>query len=304
MENKINVAALLKGCPKGMKLDCTLFEDVELDCIVDGNKWPIKLIIKDDAMGDAPLSLTKEGYYSTAHNPKCIIFPKGKTTWEGFQGPFVNGDAVATNSGVWIGLIEKQESGSVMTTHCVIKSDGSFEAYIGEKERWQFSRLATEEEKERLFKAIKDNGYKWNAEKKRLEKLIKPKFKVGDRIKHVVGREEVATVIGVEETHYNLDSKVGTSAFTISLQCEWELVPNKFDINTLKPYKSEVLYRNTLNGRWKPAFWGAYTYLEGHQSHKFLTTNGFAHYCIPYEGNEHLMGKQDDCSEFYKTWKE
>ena len=44
---KINVAELLKDCPKGMKLNCTLFEDVEFDCIIGGNKWPIRLIIKD-----------------------------------------------------------------------------------------------------------------------------------------------------------------------------------------------------------------------------------------------------------------
>ena len=38
------------------------------------------------------------------------------------------------------------------------------------------ARFATEEEKQKLFKAIKDNGYKWNAETKTLEKLVKPKF--------------------------------------------------------------------------------------------------------------------------------
>ena len=26
--------------------------------------------------------------------------------------------------------------------------------------------------------------------------------------------------------------------------------------------------------------------------------------CIPYEGNEHLLGKTDDCDEYYKTWEE
>ena len=26
MENKINIAELLKDCPKGMKLDCTIFD--------------------------------------------------------------------------------------------------------------------------------------------------------------------------------------------------------------------------------------------------------------------------------------
>lgn len=36
----------------------------------------------------------------------------------------------------------------------------------------EIMRFATEEEKEKLFKAIKENGYKWNAETKTLEKLI------------------------------------------------------------------------------------------------------------------------------------
>ena len=24
--------------------------------------------------------------------------------------------------------------------------------------------------------------------------------------------------------------------------------------------------------------------------------------CIPYEGNEHLLGTTDDCDDYYKTW--
>lgn len=42
-------------------------------------------------------------------------------------------------------------------------------------------RLATEEEKQKLFDVIKDKGYKWNAETKTLEKLIESKFKISDR---------------------------------------------------------------------------------------------------------------------------
>ena len=26
--------------------------------------------------------------------------------------------------------------------------------------------------------------------------------------------------------------------------------------------------------------------------------------CIPFEGNELLLGTTDDCSEYYKTWEE
>jgi hypothetical protein len=39
-------------------------------------------------------------------------------------------------------------------------------------------RFATEEEKQKLFQAIKDHGYKWNAETKTLEKLVEPKFDI------------------------------------------------------------------------------------------------------------------------------
>lgn len=43
-------------------------------------------------------------------------------------------------------------------------------------------RLATEEEKQKLFDAIKANGYKWNAKTKSLKRLV-PIFKVEDKIK-------------------------------------------------------------------------------------------------------------------------
>lgn len=26
--------------------------------------------------------------------------------------------------------------------------------------------------------------------------------------------------------------------------------------------------------------------------------------CIPYEGNEHLLGTTNDCDKFYKNWEE
>ena len=32
---KINIAELLRDCPTGMELDCTLFEGLEFDGIVD-----------------------------------------------------------------------------------------------------------------------------------------------------------------------------------------------------------------------------------------------------------------------------
>jgi hypothetical protein len=76
-----------------------------------------------------------------------------------------------------------------------------------------------------------------------------------------------------------------------------EIVPNKFDISTLVPFESKVLVRNDNEQRWIPAFWG------GRREDGYVTTFGWSKYCVPYEGNEHLLDKTDDCDSFYKTWE-
>lgn len=171
---KLNLLPILKDCPKGMELNCTMFYNVKFDCIVeDGDNYPIRCFIETE-IGHNAIWFTKYGEYCTGDNPKCVIFPKGKTTWEGFQRPFKDGEIVATYDGRWIGITEGGESCRPVPTYCVIMNDDKFEAYHDEKIKWAFTRLATEGEKEKLFKAIKDNGYRWDAEKKKLEKLVEP----------------------------------------------------------------------------------------------------------------------------------
>ena len=155
------------------------------------------------------------------------------------------------------------------------------------------SRLATEEEKEKLFQAIKDNGYHWNSETNTLEELVEPKFKVGDKIKLNSG-----SIIEISEiNNYFYISTTGWK-FYIKNQDTYELVPNKFDINTLKPFESKVLVRNWKSDYWKPAIFG---FTEKNEKFTFYVEGGnFFNKCIPYEGNEHLLGTNDDCDEYYK----
>jgi hypothetical protein len=49
--------------------------------------------------------------------------------------------------------------------YCVLKGSNGLEIYHNEK-RNGVSRLATEEEKQRLFNALRENNYEWNSEKK------------------------------------------------------------------------------------------------------------------------------------------
>ena len=299
---KINIAELLKYCPKGMELYCTMIDNVvfeKLDFI--SFHHPI-IIRRTDS--NKTIHLTKYGQYSDEEDYKCVIFPKGKTTWEGFVPPcqFKDGDVISDSFGSCIFKREGKIKGTV-DYYCGISSDSDYFSVKDNKCRPDGHygnivdyRLATEEEKEKLFQAIKENGYNWNPETKTLKKLVQPKFKVGDRIKSKVLKSNINTITKVCENHYELDE-----GFVLKLDCQdkWELILNKFDISTLVPFESRVLVRAADNQFWRPAIWGV-----KQKDWDFYCVVGGEMWeqCIPYECNEHLIGKTNDCADFYKTW--
>lgn len=185
MENKINIAELLKDCPSGMELDCTMFDNVTFERVAHNGIWINYL---NDKNYKYEIYLDNEGCLPVASlnltTTKCVIFPKDKTTWEGFQRPFKDGDIVTwKDRGSLVAFIYKERKDVVLVKHHFALYTGS----LGTVTDGEISLVeneivfATEEEKQKLFDAIKDNGYKWNEEKKVLEKLLS--FKVGDRIK-------------------------------------------------------------------------------------------------------------------------
>lgn len=316
---KINVAELLKDCPKGMELDCVLSDKVELECVDMNCQYPIRILIGGKCIED----LTAEGYLSHiafgTKGAKCVIFPKGKTTWEGFVPPckFKDGDIITDSLGTCIFKGEGEFEGTV-NYYCGISNDyfcvkddkcnpSGHYGYIVNY------RLSTEEEKERLFRAIKDNGYQWNTETKTLEKL--PKFKVGDKIRNVIVNLGIHTVLNVDTSGYAVkkDDQYGNFRVNFDGEKNWELVPdvkpfdkvgdriksvmsssNKFDIKTLKPF-DKVLMRSSNAREWVATFYSHYS------NNKFYGCGMCCSQCIPYEGNEHLLGTTDDCDTFCKT---
>lgn len=153
----------------------------------------------------------------------------------------------------------------------------------------------------RMFQKLFKNGYKWNEETKALEKLIVPKFKVGDRIKNKYTCE-VATIAQVREFDYIATIGDTETAIKRTFENHWELTPNKFDISTLKPF-DEVLVRLNNDNVWCCAFSSHINDGLQRYCYKYVTTAGKSYpQMIPYEGNEHLLGTTKDCDEFYKTW--
>ena len=175
MEQKINIAELLKDCPKGMELDCTMIDNVVFEKLdVRSSHHPIIIRRTDSKDSNTTIHLTKYGQYSDEEDYKCVIYPKGKTTWEGFQRPFEDGDIVAYDDPYRDYLqifIFKDKKENNTLSDCYLMLDVEDDELYLEDGMYYVTRFATEEEKKKLFQAIKNNGYNWNAETKTLEKL-------------------------------------------------------------------------------------------------------------------------------------
>lgn len=127
--------------------------------------------------------------------------------------------------------------------------------------------------------------------------MIEPIFKKGDKVRVKNGVSEPRIIDEVCDRFYTL-VPIGSIDFTD--QHNWELVPNKFNINALKPFESRVLVRDYSYEPWRVSFWGCL--LDNELSFKYDTIRGPYKQCIPYEGNEHLLGRMEDCADFYKNW--
>jgi hypothetical protein len=306
---KINVAELLRDCPKGMELDCTMYENLYFDSLNADYYGTINCYTLIDGIKTS-INLTKYGTFNNHPGAKCVIYPKGKTTWEGFVPPckFKDGDVLFVETIVnrWIFIYKENENEENICKYVAIPDQHPHHIYIVyeniplcSKETVSKIRFATEKEKEKLFQAIKDNGYRWNPETKALEELIDPIFKVGDKIRLKENHNYIYTITGIREKENKYECGV-TFVLRFSEQDNWELVPDKFDINTLIPFESRVLARDNVKEKWYPGIWG---YYDKDSTYPYKLIGVISRYCIPYEGNEHLLGTTKDCDKFYRTWE-
>lgn len=422
----MTIAELLKNCPQGMELKCTMWDKVILDHVDMNSNYPIRI----KKMGGEIESLTENGCFNFDLGAKCVIFPTDKDTWYGFVPPlnFKDGDIVYFEryGNKYLAIFKKIRCNFLCTYTYFSNISISLSVASYDIKCLKEIRLATEKEKENLFKELKHQGYRWNAETKTLEKLINPKFKVGDIIKTKIKNcdychssivaeirdncfiiktldgfnhsyitdklpfskqddwelvsEEIKpkfkvgdvvqdedgyrveiTEVDIDDECYGYISKIANGIggisfkeqddwelvsdeikpkfkvgdkikrkntneehtitevtestyeysitkycdgyITIKSQDEWELVNNKFDITTLVPFETKVLVRDNESQNWRPAIWGYYAENCGNYLHGVVGGSCWR-YCIPYEGNEHLIGKDKDCDEFYQTWKE
>lgn len=176
----MNIAKILKYCPKGTKLYSPVYGDVTLHSIdsVD-KKFPILI---NDIKGNEWL-LTEEGHYTEYPNTECILFPsKDQRDWEKFRLPVKRGDIMMSDGRAFI--ISNEYADTIMGKYhgyiCGIDAFGKF-IVSQSNHHWtnSFYIPASEEAKKELFDKMKEAGYKWNADTLKLEK-IEPEFKEGE----------------------------------------------------------------------------------------------------------------------------
>ena len=278
MNENLNLVEILKDCPKGTKLYSSVFGSVELDHIDIRANYPIVIRLKDL---DVRECLTTEGTLFTEYDGECILFPsRDQRDWSKF---------------------EPKKEGLVST--CELK-DGDILSY-------QTVRFATEEEKQKLFEAIKDNCYEWNAETKTLKKLVKPKpkFKVGDKIVNRVNMymgdlSHQSVISEITEDKYILNDG---GYIHFKNQDIWELAPDKkhrFDPKTLQPF-DRVLVRLTKDCIWNATLFSHYDKEVNWGCYPCVTTSCKSYdKCIPYnDETKHLLGTSEEAPEYYRYWE-
>lgn len=305
-KERINVAEILRHCLAGMNLDCVCFENVVFDRVDDKNRIRCFVGSQRDEV-----SFNEYGCLNGSPSAKCVIFPKGGT-WENLSLKFSykDGDILylkSKNNFDWVFIYKHTRDDSI----CRYASMNDYDFYHNPDRPlisiidFKELRFATEEEKRKLFDVIRANGYRWNPETKTLEKLIVPKYKVGDVIQDKDSYKVKITDVNVEDEMYGYESVIvnGIGGIGFDRQDEWELVPDKFDVTTLKPF-DKVLVRLNSDCEWYCTSFSHISKDDSTFCYKYVTTAGKSYsMMIPYEGNEHLRGKIDNCADYYKNWE-
>lgn len=149
MENKINIAEILKDCPKGMELYSPVYGKVELWKVNSNSVYSIMTATSIDRAG----SFTSEGrLYEKYPSSECLLFPSsGMHDWTRF---FKRGDVVIKNGGGMAAVFDgwANDNYTEFNTTINLYCDGN----TGEEEvcTTLLFRKATEEERKQFVEKV------------------------------------------------------------------------------------------------------------------------------------------------------
>ena len=241
MENKINIANILRDYPMGTKLYSPLFGAVELLSIEDDfdYKYPISVRTKEKGSKDG---FTEEGYYHWGfRDVQCLLFPSSEMRdWSKF---FKRGDVVVSENVGMTVVFEGWATDDYRRFHTTIEHND-------EEEMWSH----------KLYEEFSTKDFAKATDNQRAEFIANAESHFGGKYNH--------------ET----------------LQVE----PVKFKCQ-FKPF-DKVLVRDCIEQKWEATIFSYYDQ-TAEEGFPYMCITSCYHYCIPYEGNEHLLGTTDPYTE-------
>lgn len=305
----MNIAEILKYCPKGTKLYCILCGNAELEEITNIGTIVIRKVV--DAISTS-YTLDYEGRYS--HSGECVLFPsKDQRDWNKFRLPVKRGDIMMSDNKAFI-ISDEYADAFNNAFHkyiCGIDTTGTFK--VSQLDTYWTSKFyipASEEAKKELFDKIAEAGYKWNADTLELEKL-EPKFKKGDVVSSKKGDLYLVLNTNNSTVHlltllYKDGNFIAYNTFSMTsedLTIATEEERNKFYSTLVREgYKYDKWQHKFIKQEFKPfdkvlvrgndtEFWKADIYLgyTKNNSCPYRCTKANYGRCIPYEGNEYLL---------------
>lgn len=236
MEKKdnINIAEILKDCPKGMKLYSPLFGEVELFISESGG---IAVYSKDNDGDNILNTFTENGmFYSEYPQSQCLIFPSlDMRDWKRF---FKRGDIVIKDGSDMAAVFDGWANDTYTEFNTTINLYCDNNTCEEEVCTTLLFRKATEEERKQFIEKV--------------ERILKGKYN--------------PEILQVE---------------SLKPECPF------------KPF-DKVLVRDADIQEWSA---NVFSHYKPDEEYKYCCIEGFYRYCIPYEGNEHLLGTTDPYTE-------
>lgn len=317
METNTIIAEILKDKPKGTKLYSPLFGDVYLSYVKDG------IINVQHHVG-----ITKffgDGRYYNYPESEPLLFPsKEMQDWSKFA--WEKGDVLVNKIKTIFIIFEGFEDDNYTTfkgKHC-LTTIGNEKEYTNKESNFLVSLFdkAKEDDAQTYIKRL---GGKLNRETLEIEK--QPEFKDGDIVVYKCEIEDIPDVIFIfrgKNQHspyysyyasldsdgflsyklgafgiYNRELRLATEEEKQQLfdalakrgkawDAEKKLIVDLKPKIELKPF-DKVLVRDYKSDNWRA---NLFSHIDKNGCHYCVWASW--HYCIPYEGNEHLLGTTKD----------
>lgn len=310
METKIDIAAILKDKPKNIKLYSPIFGDVYFLGVEDN-------IIKVTHRGKLVIFFGDGRYYNYPESEPLLFPSKEMCDWSKFT--WKRGDVLINNAGYKI-FFDKWENDDYT------RFFGSVKVHCYDTEDYT---LASREEAQEFIKSTeKAYGGKLNLETLKIEK--KTKFEDGDIAFADYGNRQYVFIVSGEtglsegynsSIYLDLSGLTPSTAFRTSFfkkdLCELRLATEEekkqlfsaleekgkrwdsdkkaiVDVKpkwTPKPF-DKVLVRDSKSSKWR-----ANLFSHKNIDEPYYCVYASWNYCIPYEGNEHLLGTTKNVKE-------